>query len=122
MGWNLAYSHDKDGNRTAGSITTLIKAIMNGQPVRVVHGSGNEGYATDAQCLWVRNGIVYAQNVSHVSVIFKEDVLLFQDDSYYWMLVFSTMGDRDEIRWNIGEHASRGHTHAKIPLNWFVEK
>lgn len=122
MGWKLAYGHDKDGNRTAGNINTLIKAIENGQSVRIVQGSGDSFYATDAQCLWVRNKIVYAQNISHVSVIFEGDVLLFQDDSYYWMLVWSTMGDRDEIRWNIGEHACRGHTHAKVPLNWFVER
>ncbi len=124
MGWRLAYSHDENGNRTGGNIDTLIKAVLSGLPVRVVrsHPKMDHIYVTDAQNLWVRNKIVYGQNTSHVSCEFKGDVLLFKDDSYWWMIMFSTKGDFDMIRWSVGEHTPRGHTTGKTAMKWFVQK
>jgi uncharacterized protein YmfQ (DUF2313 family) len=118
--WKLAYAHDKDGNRTAGDIETLIDAVKNGQAVRIVTGDQGEYYSTEAENISVKNGVVHAQNNSHVSVEYQGDVLRFQDDSYYWMIVVSTLGDRDMIRWNVGEHVPRGHTADKVAVKWFV--
>ena len=118
--WKLAYAHDKDGNRTAGDVEALIDAIKNGQAVRMVFEDQDGYYSMEAEALWVRDGIVYAQNNSQVSASFQGKVLRFQDDSYYWMIVVSTLGDLDMIRWGVGQHVSRGHTNDKAAVKWFV--
>ncbi len=118
--WTLAYAHDKDGNRTAGDIEVLIDAVKNGQAVRIVTEEQGEYYSTEAENISVKDGVVYAQNNSHVSVEYQGNVLRFQDDAYYWMIVVSTLGDRDMIRWSVGEHVPRGHTSDKVAARWFV--
>ncbi|NEQ79416.1 MAG: hypothetical protein F6K26_03895 [Moorea sp. SIO2I5] len=118
--WSLAYAHDKTGQKIAGDINSLIEAIEAGHSVRVLMEGNDLQYVTDAENLWIKNGIVYAQNTSHVSVTFQGDVLKFKDDSYWWMVIVSTKGDRDMIRWNVGEHKSRGHTQDKVAIKWFI--
>ncbi|NEQ83514.1 MAG: hypothetical protein F6K26_25935 [Moorea sp. SIO2I5] len=119
--WSLAYAHDANGNRTAGDINDLINAVQNGSQVRVLMVHGNEQYITYAENITIKNEIVYVQNNSHVSIIFEGDVLKFQDDSYWWMVIVSTKGDRDKIRWNVGEHTPRGHDNDKVAMKWFVD-
>jgi hypothetical protein len=119
-GWTLAYAHDAQGVRTDGDLEALISAVINGRAVRIVIGGLQEYYSTDAGNLWVRNGIVYAQNASSISVDYHDNLLLFQDDSYYWMIIVSTQGDRDMIRWNVGAHVPRGHTRDRVAVRWFV--
>ena len=120
MSWTLAYAHDQSGNRIAGEERVLIAAVLDGQPVRVLMDSGDQQYVTDAQCLWVKNNNVYAQNTTHVSVEFTGNVLRFQDDSYWWMIIVDTQGNRDMIRWLVGEHKPRGHTQDRVAMKWFV--
>ncbi|NEP35887.1 hypothetical protein [Moorena sp. SIO3B2] len=120
--WSLAYAHDANGNRTAGNINDLINAVQNGYQVRVLMDSGDVQYITYAENIWVKkNGIVYVQNTSHVSATSDGDVVKFQDDSYWWMIIVSTKGDRDMIRWNVGEHTPRGHNNDTIAMKWFVD-
>ncbi|WP_424097823.1 hypothetical protein [Moorena producens] len=120
--WSLAYAHDANGNRTAGNINDLITAVKNGSQVRVLMDSGDVQYITYAENIWVKkNGIVYVQNTSHVSATSDGDVVKFQDDSYWWMIIVSTKGDRDMIRWNVGEHTPRGHNNDKVAMKWFVD-
>lgn len=120
--WSLAYAHDQNGNPTFGDINTLINAVQNGHRVRVLIDRSDSQYAFDAESLWIRNGIVYAQNTSSVSVTFEGDVLKFQDDSYHYMFIASTKGDHDAIRWSVGEHTPRGHNLAKEKMKWFIDK
>ena len=120
MSWELAYAHDANGNRISGDKNLLINSVRDGQPVRVVIDYGDQDYATDAQCLWVRNGNVYAQNTSHVSVEFKGDVLKVQDDAYWWMIVVDTNGNIDMSRWSVGAHTDRGHSADRKAIRWFT--
>jgi hypothetical protein len=78
-------------------------------------------FSADAEFLWIKNNIVYAQNNNSVSVEFKEDDLIFQDDSYYWMFIVNTKGERDMIRWSVGEHELKGHNQDKVAVKWFVK-
>ena len=119
--WSLAYAHDANGNRTAGDINDLINAVENGSQVRVLMDRNHQQYVTYGESTWIKNGVVYVQNISHVSVTFDGDVLKFQDDSYWWMMIVSTKGDRDMIRWNVGEHTPRGHDNDKVAVKWFVD-
>ena len=120
MSWTLVYAHDVNGNETAGNVGTLINAVLNGQGVRVLMQDVDTQSVIDAQGLWVKNGVVHAQNTSLVSVLFVGDVLKFQDDSYHFMLIVSTKSDRDMIRWKVGEHSLISHTSDKVALKWFV--
>lgn len=120
MSWELAYSHDANGNMLAGDKKLLIDSALNGQPIRFLIDYKEHQYATDAQCLWVKNGNVYAQNTSHVSVQFQGSALKFQNDAYWWMIVADTNGFLDMSRWNVGEHKDRGHTRDRHPMKWFV--
>ena len=119
-GWTLAYANDENGVRTEGDIEALITAVKNGQEVRIVIADPEGYYSTEAENLSVRHGIVYAQNTSHVSVEYQGESLRFQDDSYYWMIIVSTHGERDMIRWSVGAHEPRGHTQDKVAVRWFV--
>jgi hypothetical protein len=121
----LLYSHDKNGIKISGEIESLIKAIHDGSSSRILLDDENGvQLATNAETLWIRKGIVYAQNSSHISVQFdKKDILKFKDDSYHWFIIVSSIGDRDMIRWKVGEHtlAATGHTHDKVAIKWFVD-
>ncbi|MCP4676859.1 MAG: hypothetical protein GY854_15360 [Deltaproteobacteria bacterium] len=120
MPWKLAYANDPDGNRTAGNERALIRGARKGRPVRVLMDFGVHQYVADAECLWVKQGHVYAQNTSHVSSEWDGTVLKFQESPYYWMTIASTAGDLDFIRWNLGKTEISSRDHQKIAMKWFV--
>ncbi|NEP04893.1 MAG: hypothetical protein F6K25_05690 [Okeania sp. SIO2G4] len=120
MSWSLVYANDMSGNTTAGDKNLLIEAVNQGESVRILVDSGEVQIITVAQTLWVKNGIVYAQNTSHVSVAFQGNILKFQDDSYWFMIVVDTQGNRDVIRWDVGAHNPRGHEQDRVAIKWFV--
>ncbi|NEP37003.1 hypothetical protein [Moorena sp. SIO3B2] len=119
--WSLAYAHDANGNRTAGNINNLINAVENGSQVRVLMDSGDQKNLMYAEHIVLKNGIVYVQNLSGASLVFDGDVLKFLDDTYRLMMVVSTKGDRDMIRWSVGEHTPRGHNNDKVAMKWFID-
>jgi hypothetical protein len=120
MSWELAYAHDANGNRLAGDKALLAESVRNGQPVRFLIEYGDHVYVTDAQCLWVKSGTVYAQNTSHVSVDFQGALLKFQNDAYWWMIVADTSGNIDMSRWLVGAHTPKNPNSERRPMKWFV--
>ena len=129
MSWTLVYGNDAAGVATIGSVETLINAVRCGSSVKVVLRStkvqrpreGEYLYSFVAHTIHVRNGVVHATNTLDVSSRYHGDELLFQDDSYYYMLIASTSGNLDQIRWNVGEHVSRGHDKDPWDMDWFVD-
>lgn len=121
--WQLLYAHDCGGEPTAGDLNLLIEAIRNGHRVRMLieFKHKNQEYITEAENIWIKNNTVFAQNTSLVSVSFHRDKLSFHEDSYHCMMVVSTKGDLDTIRWSVGEHKKRGHTQDKVAVKWFVD-
>lgn len=119
--WTLAYAHDALGNRTAGDINVLINAIRSGHKVRMLMESGDVEYVTEAEKIWIKNGVVSAQNCSQVSALFIGNKAKFQDDSYYWMIIVNTQGERDMIRWDVGAHTARGRNQDTVAMKWFVD-
>jgi phosphoribosylcarboxyaminoimidazole (NCAIR) mutase len=119
--WQLAYTHDENGMRTAGDINTLIDAVRQGRQVRLLLSLLDRyEYITEAQNLWLKDGIVYAQNTTQVSVDFKDDLLSFTEDACHTMIVVSTQGDLDVTRWLLGKHKEKGHTSHKTAISWFI--
>jgi len=127
MTWTLAYAHDSNGNRTSGDIEVLIRAIRKGSKVRVLietpatNPAGPYDYITEAQILHVRNGVVFATNTLDVSTTFVGDALRFQEDSFYYMIIASTTGELEQIRWDVGVHTLRGHNQDHVAMKWFVD-
>ena len=119
--WSLAYANNTNGDQTAGNLNDLINAVQNGSQIRILMDLGGQQYVTYAENITINNDIVYVQNNSHVSVEYDGDVLRFQDHSYWWMMIVSTKGDLDVIRWNVGEHTPRGHTNDKVAVKWFID-
>ncbi len=120
--WKFAYAHNKNGKPTKGNLGKLRRSIRRGRPVRVLveHARSHE-YVTDAQCLWLKGKRVYAQNTSHVSVMWDGPVLKFKDNSYWYMITLDTDGHYDVIRWNVGEHKPGRRDHLRLAMKWFVE-
>jgi len=130
MSWTLVYQNDSAGNRVAGDIGILIRAVRRGSTVKVILESDSvfpplEGgpyvYTFQAHTVHVRNNIVFATCTLDVSSLFEGDQLKFQDDSYYYMLIAGTNGVLDQIRWNVGEHVPRGHDQGAWDMKWLVD-
>ena len=120
-GWKLAYSHNKDGEPITGDITTLINAVRQGCQVRLlIDFPQKHEFQTEAQNLWIKNDIVYAQNTTQISVGFKGEVLAFTKDACHSMIVVSTQGNLDMTRWLLGKHKPQTRMREKVAISWFV--
>lgn len=119
--WKLVYYNSDRGEVLDGNLNSLINAVKNGKQVRIVMGKGEIIVAAEAQYLWVKDNIVYAQNNGQVSVRYVGGKLVFQKDSYYWMFIVNTDGERGMIRWSVGEHEMRGQNEDRVYTKWFVK-
>jgi hypothetical protein len=131
MAWTSVYSNDQSGARVSGDIDTLIREIRNGSSIKVVLESASafpplsgepDVYSFVPHTVHVRNGIVFATSTLDVSTRFEGDQLKFQDDSFYYMIIASTKGVLEQIRWSVGEHTLRGHDQdSSFYMQWFVD-
>jgi len=119
--WKLIYYNSENGETIKGNIDILINAVKNGQQVRIVFEQESLIFATDAEYLWVLDNVVYAQNNGQVSVGQRGNKLFFQDDSYYWMFLINSNGERDMIRWSVGEHDMVRRNKDKVSIKWFIK-
>ena len=113
--WQLAYSHDIDGNSVKGWKYSLVSAVLSGARVRVVIGTG---YSTEADNVHVHGGHVFAQLLQHVS---KASWDRFQDDAYWWWVMVSTNGIMEMTRYNVGSHRHRGTNRVRRSIEWYVQ-
>jgi hypothetical protein len=130
MASTLVYENDEAGHRVAGNLGNLIQEVRNGASLTVVLESEKEFpplkggpyvYSFKAHTIHVRNGIVFATSTLDVSTTFVGNNLRFQDDSFYYMIIASTKGVLEQIRWNVGEHVARGHDQGTaFAMKWFV--
>ncbi len=117
--WNLVYYNSDQGATLKGSLKNLISAVRNGKQIRIVMEKDSVVSAADAEFLWIKDGIVYAQNNSQVSSHFSGNDLIYIDNSYYWMFIVNTKGQRNAIRWSVGEHTMRGKSEDNIFIKWY---
>ncbi|XP_052675053.1 uncharacterized protein LOC128156795 [Crassostrea angulata] len=112
--WIQAYSHNRLGHKTDGSLDLLFGAVLAGRRVRVKIGS----YIVEADNLYVRNGHVSAQLLGQLS---KSSIFDFQTDVYWYWQTASTTGDVETVRYNIGSTHNRGNSADKHAITWFIE-
>lgn len=120
--WQLVYSNSSTGDALDGNLDSLISAVKNGKEIRIVIVNDSVHFSAVAEYLWVKDDIVHAQNSNSVSVKFNDEKLIFQDNSYYWMFIVNTKGERDMIRWSVGEHELRGRNSDRVSIKWFVKR
>ena len=128
MSWSKIYANDAAGAPVFGDVNVLIRAVYDGASVKVILVSDEVYppltapylYSLQAHTVHVRNGIVFATNTLDVSTTFIGDELRFQDDSFYYMLIANARGSLEQIRWNVGEHVTRGHDQSTWAMRWFV--
>lgn len=131
MSWTRIYANDESGTPIFGTLHALLTAVREGKEVRMQlqfaerdkrDERPKQEYFTPAENLWIRNGHLYAQNVTHVSVTLSQpdQDIVFQDDAFYWMIIANTKGQLDQTRWLVGEHTSRGRSQTRVAVTWFV--
>jgi len=118
--WKLVYENDQNGKTVNGDIHFLIDAILEGKEVRVLTYNDEQIYLTDAENIWVRNGIVFIQNSSNISASFTGDNLFFIDDTYHWYFTLNSEGKRNMSRWLVGEHTLKKNSSDKVAIKWFI--
>ncbi|MBN1186063.1 MAG: hypothetical protein JXB49_27525 [Bacteroidales bacterium] len=121
--WQLVYENNNEGEVINGSVADLIEAIKKGKELRVVtyNDEKQTGYATIAENIWIKNGIVYMQNTTQISVQYNGDDLNFQDNAFHWYIIINTNGIRNMSRWYVGEHTPRGNDSDRVAAKWFVK-
>ena len=119
--WQHVYTNDQNGECIYGKIENLISSIRAGKEVRMEINYGRDFiFITEANNIWIKNAVVYAQNTTSVSVHFRGQRLYFDPETYYFWFVIDTNGNMDRIRWNIGEPVMRGYDTQNVPVKWFV--
>ena len=125
--WRLLYAHDCYGQGGEGNLNALINAIRHGHQVRMVieYAGKDFEYAMAAESLWIRRGIVFAQNTSSVSTSFSGDRLRFNDECCYVLMIVNTMGEMEMIRRYLGEQKKGGEQKKKefykVAVKWFAD-
>ena len=112
-------SHDQNGVILDGSLAYLMTSIQEGGDIRC---SSNR-FSFPVQSVDMTESFVSGQNVDHVSMTYdaQKKTRVFQNNAYWWFTIHSTLGTRDMSRWTVGEHASRGHTQARVGIDWFAD-
>lgn len=124
--WRLAYAHDAAGNRVDGNLQTLIHAVLAGRQVRMVIERHNiaadqdHSFATEAQSLWVKDGVVFGQATQMRESTFKDGHLVLSDHPGQFLFNYSTTGYRDIMLLNAPGGAPPLHISDRVAVKWFV--
>eukprot|EP01083_Nonionella_stella_P020394 56551_1 len=121
--WRFVYENDKNGKCVNGDINDLISNINEGCEVRVMLNLGGQIKLWTAEVVIVKDGIVYAQNNTQISLcgFHANSSTFFQDNAYHYYVVVSSKGQNDMTRYNVSDGQSRGHTNQITAIKWFVK-
>jgi len=128
MSYRLVYKHDSKGNCLEGELQTLINAVLNGKPVRILVEDDKRGhsYVFDGQLLFAKEDFVCAQNTSIVSTDQDMDMTLkFKEKCYNWLVIACTKGYLDITRYYLGKNTrvqDKEHTREQHTMKWFVDE
>jgi hypothetical protein len=119
--WSLVYSNNASGIATYGNISALVNAIKNGADVKVQMGAT---YIAKCDEIHINpDNSISCSTLQNISIRSTQpgSAFGFQDDAYHWYAMVNTKGQRDMIRWSVGDHIDRGRNSDTTPLNWFVD-
>lgn len=116
-----SYSHKANGIKVQGSLYSLESSVTDGQEIRCV-SSKRYSFPLHNVAIDSQGGkFVSGQNVDHISVTSRNNVIQFQSNAYWWFTVVTTRGLRDASRWTVGTHQSRGHSQDTVAIDWFSD-
>jgi|GEM_PF-2496200 len=124
--WTLVYENDAAGKTKYGSVSALTNAIQQGHEVRISHDVGFGGSIQYVTCDEVTINPDKSVACSHTRDLSNRSPLLgtdfgFQDDIYHVFFMVNTKGQRDRVRWSVGEHTDRGHDNPATAVKWFID-
>ncbi|MEL6371605.1 MAG: hypothetical protein AAFY84_01200 [Pseudomonadota bacterium] len=117
-GWELVYANDAEGNEVEGNKDDLIRAVRDGQPVRVYFGGGRVEHVADAQFLTVFEGEVFAQieAIDAQRPMTEPARIEFRDPGQEWRAITGTNGT-----WTTRMDGADPRQ-ARAAFRWFVSK
>lgn len=120
--WQVVYHHDKNGEVIQGDKQTLIDAVKEGRPVRIVFPiNDNFIHVMDAGFLTFSNGEVLAQTQGIIRQIPERPeykrIALDAAEQSKWHAIFSTTGEIRSFQTAKGELGDM-----RFPLKWVVLK
>ena len=131
--WQLIYKNDKDGKVISGTKESLLKAIRNGEEIRIGWESRRVSDTTksvehfaDAKFLTISNGEeVFAQidpiigqhpdlDGDTLSINFREN--------FQWSILVGTNGFSDRLNIDVLKDSVTGHRNRPTKVSWFVKR
>nr|KAG5688527.1 hypothetical protein BaRGS_031311 [Batillaria attramentaria] len=114
------YSNYIDGTAARGSLTSLWKAALV-MPIRGVMRDRGYSFPLQNVALDAVGGIITGQSVRHIGQEFKGTYARFYPDPYHWFSTWSTNGIRDNSRWMLTQHMSKGHNSDWAAIDWYAD-
>ncbi|WP_271781876.1 hypothetical protein [Aquimarina algiphila] len=128
--WKLIYHNDKDGKALEGKIETLIKAVRNGEKIRVYWSSQRRSdktkkveHFTDAKFLTILSDtIVFAQIDPIIGQTPSYDTQTVKlKENLEWSLIAATNGKSDTMMRNVVTGEILGHRLVPFAIKWYVK-
>ena len=113
------YCNLESGWRKCGNISELINYVKHGSSIKVLNPQN--GYVTSLTNIQVDTQAVAGQYPWHVSQTQVGSHYEMQQNVYWWATIWSTTGQLEMSRWNVGEHTSRGHSSENTAMEWIVD-
>jgi pyridinium-3,5-biscarboxylic acid mononucleotide synthase len=119
--WQLAYSHDAEGNPLDGSIDLLLEAVRQGNAIRLsIELSDGSQYILPAENLWLKHGIVYAQNQSQISTEFRGEILAFTPKLERRLLIASSQGNVEIVSLSLAKGKVKKRSCHRAEIKWYL--
>ena len=130
--WQLIYKNDANGNSVFGDKQDLIRAVRNGNPIKIGYGGKLRSDSTltlehvfEAHFFTILNDEeVYAQ----MQPIIGQDPLIEKDTTHIifretqWNILVGTNGFSDRLTMSLSQDSILGHNQRNMNISWFVKK
>ncbi len=129
-GWNLVYANDENGKGLAGDLGALIRAIRNGEPVRIswtiehpTNKSIKVEHFADAKFVTIlSDSVVFAQIDPIVGQTPNfRDKLITLKENIEWSFSASTLGNNDSMNTNTRTGEIIDHKPMNCGIKWFIK-
>lgn len=126
--WNLVYENDENGKKLGGDLTNLIRAVRNGEPIRInftiFHPTKKtpivEHFADAKFITILTDSIVFAQidPIVAQSVDMKNQFIRLEEGQE-WAFSASTLGNNDKLYFHRKTGVITGHEPFKCGIRWY---
>ncbi len=129
--WQLLYSNDENGKSLAGDINSLIKAVRNGEEIRIYWSSQRPNDPTikvehfaDAKFLTILSDTVVFAQIDPIigqSPSFKNQTISLKEN-LEWSMIAASNGKTDTMMRNVISGEILGHGIQGRAIKWYCKK